>query len=153
VSETDGNGRHSYDDLAPGEFLFLLRSKDYALREPSEAAVLAYKGTQLRDQRLAGGTMTADASKMAEADVVLVQLSTFDAKGNLASVQEVRSWPHRVTKDLAERAKKMAGLDRADKDSLRLQIAALQKQLRELDALDGSAETPEKNSPAGTTAT
>lgn len=153
MSETNGNGTFSYDDLAPAEWRFQLRGKEYALREPSEAAVLTFKGTQLRDQRLSGGTMTADASKMAEADVVLVQLSTVDAKGNRVAAQEVRDWPHRVTRDLAERAKKMAGLDRADKDSLRLQIAALQKQLRELDALDGSAETPEKNSPAGTTAT
>jgi hypothetical protein len=155
LSESNGNGnaRHSYDDLAPQDWAFTLRSKEYALREPSEAAVLAYRGTQLRDQRLSGGQMSADASRMAEADVVLVQLSTFDAKGNRVSMQDVRDWPHRVTKDLAARAQKMAGLDKADKSTIRLQIAALQKQLAELEALDGGAETPEKNSPSATTAT
>jgi hypothetical protein len=151
LSETNGDGRYSYDDLAPREFPFTLRGKEYTLREPSEASVLAYRGTQIRDAKMVGGQMHGDASKMNEAAVTLVQLSVFDGKGNRVSVQDVRDWPHRVTKDLFTRAEKMAGLDRTDAQTLRLQIAALQKTLAELEA--AGAETPEKNSPAATTAT
>lgn len=129
MSETNGNGTFSYDDLAPGEFRFVLRGKECVLREPSAGAVRTWRATQARGGKFTNGVVHLEAPAVFEALYELVQLSTFDAAGKPVPMQEIRTWPSRVFEDLARRAQEMAQL-------------APKKE---------GEEGPEKNSPQSTT--
>ena len=131
---------HDFDDLSPQDYHFSFKKNRYVLREPSEAAAVAYtKG------RMVGVEMVHNQddevrtlrSMQAVADVepLLVSMCLFTEGGDPVSLATVKQWPSRVVRPLFEKAKEMGQLDddpKADMESLQKQVDKLQKRMEKL---------------------
>jgi hypothetical protein len=149
VATTDGY--MNYDDLAPQDYRFTYKNKEYVLVEPPEAGVIAYRNTMTKGVKLDANTKpTSVPESLHEADSVLVSHSVTTAEGKPVSLDTVRGWSSRVVKDLAKRAKVMGGLEeQVTVTSLSKQIVDLQRKRNEI-ADNGTVEDGVKNSSSAT---
>lgn len=90
--------------------------KPYVLREPSGDAATKWRNTTTSGARLADGKVVG-LSGIADADPLLVSLCLFECYENRGQTMErpvtllqVRSWPDRIQKELAEAAKRLGNL-------------------------------------------
>ncbi len=145
----------NFDDLAPQDYTFTYKQKDYELREPPEASVIAYRNAVTKGVKLDGNQKpTSMPDLMHEAESILLSGCVYeddDKDGREVKLDTLRKWPGRIIKKLSEQAKSMAELDKeADPTSLRRRIAALQKQLYSLEANGEAEEERAKNSSSAT---
>jgi len=148
------DGYMNFDDLAPQEFKFTHQRREYILREPTEAGVIAYRNTMTKGVKLDANTKPLGVpDNIHEADSLLLSYCVFEAAGKQVqvSLEDLRSkWPSRVVKPLAKRAKEMGGLEeQVTVTSLSRQIGELQKKRNEI-ADNGTVEDGVKNSSSAT---
>lgn len=144
----------NYDDLPPACMNFTYKGTPYVLREPGAAAVVQWRNAVFAAQQPDGAGGMMPKAGIADTEVLLVSLCVFKNPGlseQPITLPEVRGWPYRITHDLFQKAKEMAGIGR----DLTLQecdeeIAKLHKIRDEIVKRQGGVG-PEGNSPSGGT--
>jgi hypothetical protein len=123
----------NFASIALVEVPVTLGDKKYVLREASEAAALRFRGSQLQDAKLVDGKVSANISRVAESQALLVSLCLFDENGKpvpLATVLDMRA---RIVKRLFDKAKEISDLDeREGKEELEKRLADTQAKIKAL---------------------
>lgn len=128
----------SFDDAAPKPHQFTHGGVRYEIREPSEAAAIAYRSASLRGVEMetvdkTENRITRNLEGMSEVEPVLVSMCTFvvspekpAAQWPAVSTDVVKTWGSRVVKPLFDWAKDAGGLDEtSDPEALTRQIEKL----------------------------
>jgi len=106
--------------------------KTYTLKEPTEEAVVKYRGHGLKNSKYVDGKLQADVGSVYEAQALLVSLCLFDG-ANPVGLPFVRSMPTSVVKAVFAEAKRMGKLDEPDtEETLEKRIADDQEKLAKL---------------------
>lgn len=123
------------DDLAPREKTFTgPGGKTYTLREPSEAAAIAFRAHQLRGARVVDGKVNADIERVQEGQSLLVSMCVFDEAGKPLGAAAVRAWPARLVKTLFTLAVEWGDLNEQTEteEALQKQAESIQEKLTRL---------------------
>ena len=83
---------------------------DYTLREATGDAAARYKNSLLRGVEFTDGKPTK-AGCAGDGDAFLVSLCLFTVNGGPVSNSKVRSWPDRIVRVLAKKAKELSELE------------------------------------------
>lgn len=144
-------------DLQPVEISVTIHKKHYILKEASGGAVCTYRNAILKAMKPGPDGKPTAMEGLADAEPLLVSLCLVERKevdgkavDQPVSLAQVRAWPNRVQKTLAERVKQISDLEEAAPDT----AATLEEKMAELQARrdrlsggePGSAETASKNS-------
>lgn len=149
-----------FDDLEPKQAPVYVGSKVYALREPSEAAAVAYRNVITSAVKIIDGEV-ASIGAVGDAEPTLVSRCLYRATADgkvpldshgmaddrhLVPVSWIKSWPASLVKQIFDRAKAMSpGLvdDQAETpEQIKKQIDKLQKKLTKLEAKEGKDTSP-----------
>lgn len=124
-----------FEDLNLIEEPVTIAGTKYLLREANGAAACAWRNAQLACTKLGPDGTTIGIGNIADTEPLLVSLCLFVAEtGKTVPLPVVRSWPDRVIKRLAERAKEISGLNETDnKESLLKQKESIEKRLAKLE--------------------
>lgn len=152
------SGRLVFDSLLPREEHFDADGRRFILREATEDAAMKIRAVADRATRTSPDGKTVeviDAAASAENALYMVSLCLWEVTKDgekQVTPDEMRHWPARVTKALAEKVIEMSELGERDTpESLDEKIARLREQREKLLA-DGGA-SPEKNGHKATTGT
>jgi hypothetical protein len=162
---TTANGRvykYDFNDLAPVAIYFKHGPKEYVLREASEDIIVKYQNIQIGAARMAEGKVVG-ISGLADAEPALVAGCVFEviyaSDGTVRSekpmtIQEIRTWPHRIVKPLFNDIKEMNGLNEEDNiEVLEARIKNDQERLTRLKSGKDDESSMAKNLQSGTTDT
>ena len=124
-----------FDSIEPIEIRITIAGKQYILREADDAAVTAYRNSQVRSARVVDGKFTG-MGDVANSEPLLLSKCLFEEAGRKAvPLAEISKWRHRVTRPLIERLKKISDIDTGDTiEGLEKRIATDQDKLNKLRA-------------------
>lgn len=151
-------------DLEPRTLKVTVGLDKFVLCEASEAAAVRYENQATKAARMSDGKVVG-VDGIADTEPLLVHLCLFFATADGAQVQldhqgrpknvpleRVKSWPSRVVKALFEKARELSDLDRDTEDSLKEQLARLQKRLAKIQGKKEADEGDAGNDPTSVTA-
>lgn len=101
------------DDLTPIEVPVTIKGDAYVLVEASEAAAVVYRNSHLKGIKLHNGKPSGFEG-LAESDSLLLSQCLYKINGTtrqIVSQKEIQAWPHRVSKQLVERCKRLSRLE------------------------------------------
>lgn len=152
-----------FEDAAPVRIPVRIKGTDYVLCEVSEGGATQWHNKRLASTKMINGQL-ASLEGMAELEPLLVSLCLFQPKTDSKSdkvtdvpvpIQVVRGFPHKIVKQIFERAKLISGLQQTDTiEIVKARIKTDTEILKRLEEGEESkTEEALKNSPPDSTPT
>lgn len=129
-----------FESLEKIEVPVKIAGKDYMLTEVSESGAAKYKNAQMSSTRVvegADGNKHATVSGLSDTEGLLVSQCLFEVTANngrkSVELNIIKTWPHRITKQLFDKAEEISGLGvKETEETLKKRLKDTQEKLKKL---------------------